>query len=149
MEVIDSLSICHMIMCDTVELAVWLPGDSNTHVITPSRWVHGAQVDSGSEITSSESCHLNSLKLFFNVYLFIVDREIDRGQAGEGQRERETESQAGSVPSAQSPRWDLNPWTVTSWPELKPRVGCLTNWATQVPRNQPLFYSAAMGVALF
>ena len=31
-----------------------------------------------------------------------------RGQAGEGQREGETESQAGSAPSAQSPMWGLN-----------------------------------------
>ena len=144
MEVIDSLSICHMIMCDTVELAVWLPGDSNTHVITPSRWVHGAQVDSGSEITSSESCHLNSLKLFFNVYLFIVDREIDRGQAGEGQRERETESQAGSVPSAQSPMGGSSPQTVRSWPEPKPRVGRLTDWATQGPPSFLLFFNRCL-----
>ena len=27
-----------------------------------------------------------------------------------------------------------NSWAMRSWPELKLRVGCLTNWATQVPQ---------------
>ena len=30
----------------------------------------------------------------------------------------------------------LNSQTVRSWPELKPRIGHLTDWATQVPRSQ-------------
>ena len=35
--------------------------------------------------------------------------------------------------SVQSLTWGLNPQTVRSWPELKSRVGCLTEWAAQVP----------------
>ena len=52
---------------------------------------------------------------FFNVYLFL--RETDRAQAGEGQRERETQNpkQApGSELSAQSPTRGSNPQTATS-----------------------------------
>ena len=52
-------------------------------------------------------------------------REHTTVQAGRGrEREREREkSQAGSELSAQSPTWGLNPRTVSSRPELKPRVG--------------------------
>ena len=67
----------------------------------------------------------------------------ERARTGEGQRERERErerergrerkSQANSMLPAQSPVWGLIPWTVRSWPELKSRVGRLTDWATQVP----------------
>ena len=35
--------------------------------------------------------------------------------------------------SAQSPMRGLNSQTLRSWPELKPRVRCLTDWATQAP----------------
>ena len=49
------------------------------------------------------------------------------------EREGERDYQAGSALSAQSPTWGLNPWTMRSWPELKPRVGYLTDWATQAP----------------
>ena len=59
-------------------------------------------------------------------------------QAGEGQRERETESQAGSIVPEWSPTWGLNPWTLSSWPETKSRVGCLTDWATQAPPPPPV-----------
>ena len=41
------------------------------------------------------------LKEFLNVYLFLWERKGER--AREGQRERETESQVGSIPPAQSP----------------------------------------------
>ena len=51
-----------------------------------------------------------------------------------GQRERERESQAGPTPSVQSPMQGSNPWTARSWAELKPRIGFLTDWATQTPR---------------
>ena len=57
---------------------------------------------------------------FFNVYLFL--RERDRVQVGEGQRQRETQNlkQApGSELSAQSLMWVLNSWTARSVPELK------------------------------
>ena len=69
---------------------------------------------------------------FFKVYLFIL-WETETVWAREGQRTRERESQAGSTLSAYSQMWGLNSQTVRSCPELKPRVGCLTNWATQAP----------------
>ena len=53
------------------------------------------------------------LKKNFNVYLFLRERERER--VGEGQRQRETRNlkQApGSKPSAQRPKWGLNPQTV-------------------------------------
>ena len=57
---------------------------------------------------------------FFNVYLFLRQRES--AWAGEGQRERETQNpkQApGSELSAQSPTRGSNSRTVRSWPEPK------------------------------
>ena len=76
------------------------------------------------------------------IYLFIL-RERERARArehalawaGEGQREGERESQAGSLQSAWSPTPGLNPRTMRSWPELKSRVRCLSDWATQVSLN--------------
>ena len=56
--------------------------------------------------------------------MFISERqkETDRAQAGEGQRERETQNPKGapgSEPSAQSATWSSNPQTVRSRPEPK------------------------------
>ena len=50
-------------------------------------------------------------KNFFNVYLFLRQRETEH-EWGEGQRERETQNRKqapGSKPSAQSPMRGLNP----------------------------------------
>ena len=70
-------------------------------------------------------------KIFLNVYLFLKEKE----QAGEGgaQRGGERESPAGSTLSAQSLTQGLNSQTGRSWPGLKSRVGCSTDWATQAP----------------
>ena len=68
---------------------------------------------------------------FFKVYLFTL-RVTGRMQAGEEQRDRERESQAGSTLSAQSPHGSIT-GTMRSWPALKSRVGCLSDWAIQVP----------------
>ena len=46
------------------------------------------------------------------------------------ERQRERESQAGSMPSTE-PNMGLDLMTLRSWPELKSRVGHLTKWATQ------------------
>ena len=54
--------------------------------------------------------------------MFLSEKERDRVQAGEGQRERETQNpkQApGSELSAQSPMRVSNSRTMRSWPELK------------------------------
>ena len=52
----------------------------------------------------------------------------------EGQRERERESEADFILSAE-PNVGLDLMTLRSPPEWKPRVGCLTNCATQVPQG--------------
>ena len=60
------------------------------------------------------------------MYVFILrDRECEWGKGREGGRQRE--SQAGSKLLVQSPVWDSNPRTVRSSPELKSRVGRLTD----------------------
>ena len=51
----------------------------------------------------------------------------------EEQRERERESQANSEMSIE-PDLGLGITNLRSWPELKPRVGCLTDWATKEPQ---------------
>lgn len=77
-----------------------------------------------------------SLSLFFKD-LFMYLRE--RAWAGGGRvRGRRRES------LKQTPRWaqtltQLNPMTLRSQLELKPGVGCLTDWATRVPRTLSLF----------
>ena len=42
-------------------------------------------------------------------------------------------------------QWGLDLMTLRSWPELKPRVGCTTNWVTQVPLHVP-FNVAGLGI---
>ena len=69
--------------------------------------------------------------VFFKKSLFIYF-------GGGRSRERERESQAGSVLSVQSPAWGLISRSTRSWPEPKPRVRRLINWATQAP--QPPLY---------
>ena len=74
------------------------------------------------------------------IYLFW-ERERDREREEESseekgrgrERERDRESQAVSMLSAQSLMWGLIPRTMRSWPDLKARVGRLTDWATQTP----------------
>ena len=73
-------------------------------------------------------------ELFFKVY-FETEREWEHARTSRGEVEikGDRESQAGSVPSAQSLIQSLNSQTVRSWPDLKSRVGRSTKWATQVP----------------
>lgn len=52
---------------------------------------------------------------------------------GRGEREGEKDSQAGSMLSIQ-PDVGLDLTPLKSWPDQKSRVGCLTEWATQVPQ---------------
>ena len=68
---------------------------------------------------------------FFNAHLIFErerERESERWGGAERKKGRE-KSQAGSMLSAQSSISQ----TMRSWPELKPRIGHLTNWAIQVP----------------
>ena len=67
--------------------------------------------------------------------VWVGERQRERETEREREREREREFQAGSVLSGQStrPGW-------ISWPELKSRVGCLTDWATWASHNKELLY---------
>ena len=71
-------------------------------------------------------------KIFFNVYLFLRQRQsMNRGGA---EREGDTESETGSRLWAVSTESDMGLELMTheimTWVE----VGCLTDWATQVPQ---------------
>ena len=84
---------------------------------------------------STTSIHPLSLLLIFSlmfIYLFW-EREPVIVWAGEGQKDRERESQEGSTLSAQSPKQGSNSQTMRQWPQPKSRVRHLTNWATHVP----------------
>ena len=82
---------------------------------------------------------LSFLSYIFNFYLFFFF-ERERQQAREGQREKERESQAGSILSVQSPVRGLNSWTVRSRPEPKPTVRRLTDRATPAPLSFLPYY---------
>ena len=98
------------------------------------------------KITASQcSSYLHFSFLMF-IYLFILrerdrDRErererkkvLGRGRKKERERRREREFQAGYMLSVQSPTRSSISQTVRSWPEPKPKVGCLMDWVTQVP----------------
>ena len=81
---------------------------------------------------------IEHLFFFLNAYLFIL-RERESTHTGGAEREGDRESQAGSTLSSQSLMWGSNSWTERSWPELKSRVGHLTDRATQVPLEHLLF----------
>ena len=74
---------------------------------------------------------------FFLMFIDFWEREQESAHTSrEGaKRDGDTVSEVGSVLRAESPMWGLNSQTMTSLPELKPRVGRLTDWATQVPHS--------------
>ena len=76
-------------------------------------------------------------KFCFYIYLFLRDRvrqRVSRGRSRERRRHRiRSRLLALSKSSAQSLTRGSNPQTVRSWPETK--VGCSTDWATQVPHD--------------
>ena len=85
-------------------------------------------------VSSSLRWEVQALQPLFYFLLFIYfERERACVWVGEGQRERGTESQAGSMLSVQSLTQGSIPWTLRSWFEQKSRVGHLTNWTTQAP----------------
>ena len=84
------------------------------------------------------------MEYFFKFIYFERERKRERAGKGQGGK-REREAQAGSALSPQSPICGSNSRTVRSWPEPKPRVGHLTNWATQVP----LEYVSSLGSTMF
>ena len=68
--------------------------------------------------------------LFFKRFYLRESESVCKWK--EGQRERETESQADSVLSLE-PSVGLNPRSLRSRPELKSKVGHLTEQITQAP----------------
>ena len=66
-------------------------------------------------------------RIFF--YLCIYLRESVWARGAEGERESQADSQVSMEPEA-----GLHLKTLRSWPELKPRVGHSTAWATQAPQ---------------
>ena len=71
------------------------------------------------------------IKFLKNIYLFLKER--DRVWVGQGQREMETESEAGSrlwaVSTEPDPGLELTDCEIMTWAEVEHS----TNWATQVP----------------
>ena len=78
-----------------------------------------------------ETTYINKVTYLFKknfLSLFIL-RECKQG------RGRKRKSQAGSILSVQSLMWGSSSLTRRSWPELKSRIGCLTDWAPGAPLN--------------
>ena len=79
--------------------------------------------------------HQFALFKFFLMFIHFWETERDRVWAGEGHRERETQTakqDPDSEPSAQSLTQGSNSWTVKimTWADVWPS----TDWATQVPQ---------------
>ena len=77
--------------------------------------------------------------LFFKVYSFIL-RQTKRVWVGEGREQERIPSRL--YPASSEPHVGF--WThktVRSWPELKPRIRCSTDWATQVPQQRHFWAS--------
>ena len=72
------------------------------------------------------------------MFIYFWDRERDSAWAGEGQRERETESKAGSriwaVSAEPDAGLDLTNREIMTWAEVRR----LTDWATQEPLYLPI-----------
>ena len=75
------------------------------------------------------SFHFISFHFISFRFVFIYfKREKEEQREWEGEREN----------PKQAPVRGSNSRTMRSWPELKLRVGCLTNWTTQVPQAMSL-----------
>ena len=84
---------------------------------------------------SVTACSPSFFLLSLFIYLFIYferERGRERAWVEEGQRERERENPK-QAPHCQRRAWCGAPTheAVRSWLEPKPRVGCLSDWATQ------------------
>ena len=78
---------------------------------------------------------------FFNRFIYLKEREKEGAWARMRGRGAERERIFKQTPRlARSLAWGSISGPMTSWPELKPRVGCLTDWATQVPHHTLFFF---------
>ena len=100
------------------------------------KWIGWNHSDSWLKITWNTQ-HSDLLK---NVYLIILRErerkwEREHARAEEGQRERRRERIPSRVCTVSpGPDVGLSLTTMRLWPELKSRVRCLTDWATQAPQ---------------
>ena len=67
------------------------------------------------------------------IFFFEKEREREREVQRVRERERENPKQPPCCWHRACLMQSLNPQTMKSWPEAKPRAGSLTDWATQVP----------------
>ena len=75
-----------------------------------------------------------------DLFIYFIHRTGEGVQTGgKGRRGRERESQADSLPSVDMDV-GFNLTALTSWLELKSKVGCFTNEATQ----EPLYWTFSM-----
>ena len=84
-------------------------------------------------------------KNFFSTFfIYFWDRETQRMNGGGAEREGDTESETGSRLRAISPEPDaglgLTNWEIMTWA----KVGCLSNWATQVPPKSLQFLKCSL-----
>ena len=96
----------------------------------------------------------NLKKNLVNVYLFLTERERerererDRAWVGEGKREPETQSKAGSRLWAVSTETDWGLKLMNSEIMTWAKVRCLSYWATQMPCSQRILLSKKMNIVL-
>ena len=84
-------------------------------------------------MSSSLAYNMKNSFLFLKIYLFI--RETEYVHRWWGQRENLKQTLPALSMGLVSGFDLMTPW---SWPELKPKVRCLTNYASQAP--QILFF---------
>ena len=73
------------------------------------------------------------------MFIYFWDRERQSMNGGGAEREGDTDSEAGSrlwaVSTEPNAGLELTNCEIMTWAE----VGCSTNWATQAPRQYPLY----------
>ena len=105
-------------------------------------WDHDLSQNQVGHLTHwATQCPWAMCSFFFKFIYLFWEWEWKKDREGEGERE----SQGGSALSLQSPTRGSIPWIMRWWPEPKLRVGCLTDWATQMPLNCVLLSNIFLG----
>lgn len=81
--------------------------------------------------------HSGGKSFFLKICLFILER---KGEKEEGQREKEERNPSKVLCWMLEPDMGLHLRTWRSWSEPKPRIGHLTDCATQVSLEDKIFY---------